>query len=232
MPQKRPRVSDGTALASDDNTDDEGTVKRQHVESAVADGTADETIVTVHAAAHSSSSVSPIDGEVGNVMETADAALPHQQQPQPPPPPPPQQLPRLTPALLFRPRQLLTVTAPPAASATPHPQSVVPAVIPQLPVLQTIDWRSTDEAEDAAGEMEDEESDIRRGVADDIEDEEQSGGDTEQPARDAAVEMELDVVVSRLHSLIIPRRVTFGRRQPMPIIRPTRIRSEGSLPTV
>jgi len=222
MASKRPRSnSDGAAVSVDDIF--HGVVsaaKRQHVEPQplslpIQLQHAVDSTYSVHAAAHASAE-QLTNSSTDDISEPMTAAPP---QPHPPPPLPPSAQHRLpSSALFFRPRQLLT-TAP--ATATPaHQQQHKPittAAVQELRVLKTIDWRSTDETED----MEDSQQEDEEGPGEQLSQREEE--DEGSSGADNAADMELERVVSRLNSLMLPRRITFGRRQPMPIIRPVRL---------
>ena len=202
MAQKRPRDNDGLALSTDDSIDAALVAKRQHVQQ-----------LEQHSAAGN------------NQAESKDSVPAALQQPSSSPPSTAQpQL--LSSALLFRPRQLLTAApAPDSFSQQQHKQT---AAVPmrELPVLSTIDWRSTDED---GGDMDD---DSRPQFDDDDDEDKYDEADEQQPQSDqsgstldSAADMELEAVVSRMHSLVLPRRITYGRRAPMPHVSTTRLPS-------
>ena len=226
MASKRPRSnSDGAVVSIDDSLYGVVTAaKRRHVEpqpfsrpEQQQQHAVNNTTYSEHAAAHASAEQSSNSSTDGITEPMTDAPP----RPHPPPPLPPSAQQRLpSSALMFRPRQLLTTA--PATAVPAHQQQRQPitvAAVQELPVLKTIDWRSTDETADR-DDMDDSQRDDEDGVDKLLLEGEEDAGSR---AGDSAADMELEGVVSRLNSLILPRRITFGRRQPMPIIRPVRL---------
>ena len=218
MAQKRPRHGDGSALLIDDSTEEALAAKRQHVEQNAQPMHPLDTEEGVAHAVKAKPEQRDSDCTDSNggcdISDAMAITLPQ-----------PQRLP--VPALLFRPRQLQAV-----ASATTTPVQPKPATttsVPELRVLSTIDWRSTDETESEARDDMDDSQQRQDEQEEDDEDEQQLRENGDDGIKDSADDMELEAVVSRMHSLVLPRRITFGRRQRMPIIRPTRPPSGGSV---
>ena len=213
MAHKRPRASDGAALSTDDGIDEALAAKRQHVQQPEQS----HALQYAEEREHATPSVEQPSGNSTAYSSNGSASAATEAPPLQPPPS--QQRAVVVSAMLFRPRQLEMAVAVAATPTQQHHKPVTTAAS-ELPVLKTIDWRSTDDADDG----DDMENDSQQREQEEDEDEQEEEEEDKQRERDnggamdgSAAEMELEGVVTRMHSLILPRRITFGRRQPMPI---------------
>ena len=209
MAQKRPRSSsDDAACTIDDEATAVAAVKRQHVEQPADREQLNQRLLTVAQLSRAAQDVTL------NQAGSDNTAAPQPSAPA---------------VLLFRPRQLTTAAAAGSLVLAQQPsRSVATSPAHELPVLRTIDWRSTNSDEDSPMSEDDDEAQQEQ-QQHEREDEDKEEREAEQHAENGAAspavddaDMQVDGVVSRIHLLAMPRRVAFGRRQPMPIIRPVR----------
>ena len=156
MAQKRPRDINGAAFFPDDTAHDAIATKRQHVEQ--PEQRSDDATQSDHATVHAITEQPGSNTTTGD-SSTVDVTAPIAPAAAPQPAASSQRV--IGSALLFQPRQLLTTVTAAAATATPRPprhhEPIAAAAAHELPVLRTIDWRSTEaETEEEEGDgMED-----------------------------------------------------------------------------